>query len=160
VSRICTACAHPHRAEIDAALAANRGSIRGIARQHRLSPDALERHAKSHLPQTLALAVRVVEETRADNLVDLLHEALADARRLRAAAEKQGDIRCAVAASRSLFDVFERLDRVAEKLAQVEAAKPPAPEPTLTDDELAAAVKTIFDRAAARKEASHDRHSN
>lgn len=155
MARVCTVCTHPDRAAIDEAVAANRGSIRGVARQHRLSPDALERHAKSHLPQTVALAVRAVEETRADNLVDLLHEALSDARRLRAAAEAQGDIRCAVAASRSLFDVSDRLERVAEKLAQVEATKPPEQKPTLSDNELAGAIVSVLARAAAREEKDH-----
>ena len=60
MSRTCSVCSHPNRDEIDTAVAANRGSIRGIARQHRVSPDALERHAARHLPQTLARAVEVI----------------------------------------------------------------------------------------------------
>lgn len=153
--RVCTVCSHPNRAAIDEALAANRGSFRGIARQHRLSPDAVERHGRSHLPQTVALSVRAVEETRADSLVDLLREAVADARRLRGLAEKAKDYRCAVAAVKTLADVVETLARVAEKLAQVEATKPPDPKPILSDGELAAAIEEILVRAAAREEKLH-----
>lgn len=152
--RTCSACSHPNRAAIDEALAANRGSIRGIARQHRLSPDAVERHAKSHLPQTLALAAVAVEESRADSLVDLLREAVGDARRLRGLAEDDGDYRAAIACVKTLTDIVETLARVAEKLAQTEKTKPPEPQPVLSDNELAGAIEGILRRAAARKETS------
>lgn len=152
--RICTACSHPDRAAIDTALAANRGPIRGIARQYRLSPDALERHAKSHLPQAVALSVRAAEETRADDLLGVLKEAVTDARRLRDKSEKGGDYRCAVGAVKTLADIVETLARVGEKLAQTEATKPPNPQPILTDQELVAAIEGILRRATAREEKS------
>lgn len=152
--RVCAACTHDFRAEIDGALAERRGSIRGIARQHGLSPDALERHAKAHLPATLALAVKAEETTRADDLLSIILEAKEDARRLRDKAEAEGDYRCAVAASRSLFDVVGRLADISERLARAEAAKPAEPKPVLTTGELADAITAFLGRAAAREEVS------
>ncbi len=48
--RVCTVCTHPERAAIDEALAARRDSFRGIALTYRVSPDAVERHHRRHLP--------------------------------------------------------------------------------------------------------------
>ena len=152
--RACSVCTHRDRTEIDQALAANRGTFRGVARQHRLSPDAVERHAKAHLPATVALAVKAEEVTRADDLLSLLREAVGDARRLRDKAEKDGDFRCAVAAVRTMGDVVETLASIGERLARAENMKPPAPTPVLTDGELAGAIEALLGRAAARKETS------
>jgi hypothetical protein len=118
VARVCTVCTHPDRAAIDEALAANRGSFRGVARQHGLSPDAVERHAKAHLSETVALATRAAEATRADDLLGLLREAVRDAQRLRWKAEADRDYRCAVAAGKTLSDVVEKLATVAERLGR------------------------------------------
>jgi len=114
MSRTCTVCSHPGRDEIDTAVAANRGSIRGIARQHRVSPDALERHAARHLPQTLARAVTAREDARADDLLGILREAVKDARRLRDKAEGDRDFRGAIGAVKTLLDVVALLHRVSE----------------------------------------------
>ena len=55
MSRVCTACAHPERAAIDAALVAGTPNRR-IATQHGLSEAAVRRHAAEHLPASLVTA--------------------------------------------------------------------------------------------------------
>lgn len=119
--RACSVCSHPDRDAIDAAVAANRGPIRGIARQYRVSPDALERHAKSHISKTLARAAEVLEDARAEDLATKVRRLEEDARRLLAKAEKEGDYRCAIAAVKALLDVVTLLHKVAEE-RKVDAA--------------------------------------
>jgi len=53
--RVCTVCAHPERAIIDAALVAGTPNRR-IATQHGLSEAAVRRHAAEHLPASLVTA--------------------------------------------------------------------------------------------------------
>ncbi len=113
--RVCSVCSRPDRDAIDAAVAENRGSIRGIARQHGVSPDALERHAKSHIPRTLARAAETREDARAEDLAAKTRRLEEDARRLLAKAEKEGDYRCAIAAVKTLLDVVTLLHKVAEE---------------------------------------------
>jgi hypothetical protein len=50
--RVCSLCSRADRPEIDAAIVAAE-SKRGIARRFALSPDAVERHAKAHLPAAI-----------------------------------------------------------------------------------------------------------
>lgn len=151
MARACSVCTHPNRAAIDEALAANRGSFRGVSRQHGLSPDAVERHAKAHLPKAIVLATAAAEVTRADDLLSILREAVADARRLRAKAEGEGDYRGAIGAVKALGDLVEVLASVGERLAKAEASRPPEPKPNLTDGELVAAIESLLSVAAARE---------
>jgi len=74
----CTVCRHPNLADIDHVIL--RGdSLRDIARQFRLSKDAVARH-KAHLSNTLAKAHEAREVVRADSLLDQVcrQEALFD----------------------------------------------------------------------------------
>lgn len=155
MARACSVCTHPNRAAIDEALAANRGSFRGVSRQHGLSPDAVERHAKAHLPKAIVLATAAAEVAQADNLLGLLREAVGDAQRLRGRAEREGDLRCAVAAVKTLTETVEKLADVAERLAKSEASKPEEQKPNLTDGELAAAIESLLSVAAARDGATN-----
>lgn len=59
--RVCTVCTHPDRAAIDLALTAGRDSFRGIARQYRVSPDAVERHRTKHVPARASAQARSTE---------------------------------------------------------------------------------------------------
>lgn len=67
MSRTCTICTHDERAEIDNRLV-RREPYRNIAEQFSVSPAALSRHVKVHLPQELALADRKRREDEADEL--------------------------------------------------------------------------------------------
>ena len=78
--RVCTICVHPQRVAIDKALVAGE-PYRGIARQFRVSEDALPRHKADHLPRKLALAKDAQETAQADDL-------LADLRGLRQRADR------------------------------------------------------------------------
>jgi transposase-like protein len=114
----CSVCTHPDRAAIDEAVTSKRGTMRGIARQHGIGPDALERHAKRHLPGALVLASKAREVTRADDLLELLRQAARDAKRLQKKAEGEKDYRCAIAAVKTLSDVVEKLVSVGERLVK------------------------------------------
>jgi hypothetical protein len=63
----CTACRHPNRPDIDGAILRGE-SLRDIARQSRLSKDAVARH-KPHVLKTLVKAHDAQEVARADSLL-------------------------------------------------------------------------------------------
>jgi transposase-like protein len=56
--RRCSACIHPRRDAIDAALLAGE-SAAAVARAHGLTDDAVERHRKNHLAPQVAAAARL-----------------------------------------------------------------------------------------------------
>ncbi len=148
--RVCTVCSSPHRAEIDEAV--TRGeSFRRVAPRYGVSDRALRRHAAEHVPTAIVKAHEAAEVARADDLLSILREAVADARRLRAKAEKDGDFRGAIMAVKALSDVVETLASIGERLAKAEASRPPEPKPNLTDGELAAAIESLLSVAAARE---------
>ncbi|HZC04062.1 MAG TPA: hypothetical protein VE338_00320 [Ktedonobacterales bacterium] len=68
MTRPCTICAHPKRGEIDAALMAG-SAYRVIARQFAVSHDAIQRHASSHVAQTIAHSQEAREEAQALDVV-------------------------------------------------------------------------------------------
>jgi len=75
MSRKCTICEHESRHEIDKALAVDGASIRGIARQFRVSDDALTRHVKSgHIIAKIKQAVKAQEIVEADDLLKEIQE--------------------------------------------------------------------------------------
>lgn len=75
MARICSICAHKSRNEIDKALAVDGASIRGIARQFRVSEDALSRHVKGgHLIAKIKQAVKAQEVAEADDLLKEIQE--------------------------------------------------------------------------------------
>lgn len=148
--RICTICSSPHRAEIDEALTRGEPNRR-IAARCGVSETSLRRHAAEHLPRAIVLAKSAEDETRADDLLSILREAVADARRLRAKAEGEGDYRGAIGAVKALGDLVEVLASVGERLAKAEASRPLEPKPSLTDGELVAAIESLLSVAAARE---------
>lgn len=149
--RICTVCSSPNRAAIDEAV--TRGeSFRRIAPRYGVSDRALRRHAAEHVPDAIVKAHEAGEATRADDLLGLLREAVADARRLRQKAENEGDYRGAIGAVKALSDVVAALANIADRLARAEATKPAPSKPVLSDDELAGAIEALLGRAAVREE--------
>src|SRR5262245_5613671 len=95
--RTCTVCAHPDRPAIDADLVAG-GSFRGIARHNGLSPDAVERHKRDHLPAALTRAHEADEAADADALLAQVRQLQRRALVILTAAERAGDLRTALAA--------------------------------------------------------------
>lgn len=148
---VCTLCRHVDREAIDAAIVEGRDSLRNIALRYGTSAPTVLRH-REHVSGALVLAARAEETTRADGLLEILREGVADARRLRDRAEQEGDTRAALVAVRTLCDIVEKLADIGERLAQAEASRPPASSPVLSRDELAAAVEALLGSAAAREE--------
>jgi hypothetical protein len=134
VKKLCTACRHPQRAEIDLALVGGEAT-RSIAKRINaktpaskpLSHDAILRH-KRHVGQAISKALaRRGEDPPADALADTmksnaadearLEETLlakvgrleADARRIGERAENEGDLRAALVANRGLLDVIKMM---------------------------------------------------
>jgi hypothetical protein len=66
--RKCTVCAHQKRPAIDKALV-DRRAFRDIARQFKVSKDALVRHSDDHLPASLVKAHDAREAAQADALL-------------------------------------------------------------------------------------------
>lgn len=112
--RVCTVCRHPERTSIDEALATGRDSFRGIARQYRVSPDAVERHHRSHLPAQLAKAAAAQEITSAS---DLLGQMLDLQRRTLEILEAPDNQKVAVAAISQARQNIELLAELTGKLA-------------------------------------------
>jgi len=108
--RHCTACGHPEREAIDAAIAAGE-SYRTIAAQFGLSPSVLTRH-KAHIAAAIAHAqsVEAIDAGRA--ILAKIAALEADAKRLQDAAERAGDLRTAIAAVREMRGIVELLAKL------------------------------------------------
>ncbi len=73
MSRVCTICHHPERSAIDAAIVAGTAN-RPIASQFGVGYKAVERHATSHIPQTIQQSQEAKEEARGLDVVKQLKE--------------------------------------------------------------------------------------
>jgi len=152
VPRVCTVCSSPDRAAIDEAV--TRGeSFRRVAPRYGVSDRALRRHAAEHVADAIVKAHEAAEVARADDLLGLLREAVADARRLRVKAEAQDDVRGAIAAVKVLCDVVEKLADIGERLAAAEAARPSARDEKLSLDDLSAMVAGFLTAEEERADA-------
>ena len=67
MARKCTICHHVDREDIDVALVSG-DPFRHIAAQFDVSTTALQRHKRTHIPQSLMKAVEAQELVRADDL--------------------------------------------------------------------------------------------
>jgi hypothetical protein len=147
--RVCTVCSNPEVTSINSGLVAGK-PCREIAALYRVSPDAVERHAANHLPQTLARAKAAEEVARADDL-------LAEARRLKeitnhmlARAVQANDLRTALAAIR---EARGNLELIGKLLGQLDTR------PTvnvLVSPEWAAVRMTLLNALAAHPAARAD----
>ena len=63
--RKCSACSHPQRGDIDAAVVADQEPLRAIAGRYGLSYSALQRHKAEHLAEGLARGAEIVQAKRA-----------------------------------------------------------------------------------------------
>jgi len=100
---------------IDAALV-GRDSFRGIARRFAVSADAVERHAKAHLPAALAHAQDAAEMVRGDDLLAQVRELQARALAILDRAERGEDLRSALGAIREARGNLELLGKLAGQL--------------------------------------------
>lgn len=110
---MCTVCAHADHAAIDAALVANEPKRR-IAARFGVNESAIRRHEKAgHIATAMVKAGDAAEVADADALLEKCVSLEADARRIREASEKAGDLRTALAAVRELVRMVELLGRLA-----------------------------------------------
>lgn len=128
-------------------------SFRRVAPRYGVSDRALRRHAAEHVADAIVKAHEAAEVARADDLLGLLREAVADARRLRGRAEREGDLRCAVAAVKTLTETVEKLADIGERLAAAGAARPSARDEKLSLDELSAMVAGFLTAGEERADA-------
>jgi hypothetical protein len=108
MARPCSVCAHPERSAIDKALVGGT-PYRAVARQFRVSDDALARHRVAHLPERLAQAQDAAEVAEATDLLREVRALRSKAYGLLLKAEQQGDIRTALAGVREARGCLELL---------------------------------------------------
>ena len=119
--RKCTVCAHPKRAEIDK-LIVEGVPYRSIAGRFSVSKSAVERHAKNHLPRTLAKAHEAKEVARADDLLARAREYETRAVALLEKAAEENDYGTALRGIKEARSCLELLARLRGELeAQREA---------------------------------------
>ena len=106
--RSCSICTHSARADIDRALVGGE-SFRGISRTYRVSEDAVARHRAQHLPEKLAKAEAAAEVAQADDLLREVRALRSKAYALLLRAEREGDLRTALAGVREARSCLELL---------------------------------------------------
>ena len=113
--RTCTACTHEEREQIEAELLDGQ-SFKDLAARFGLSGSALHRHRKSHLPERLLKAKAAAEISKADHLVAQVESLQANARRILAKAESDGDLRTALTGIRELSRLIELIAKLTSEL--------------------------------------------
>lgn len=113
--RRCTVCDHSERGEIEAALVSGE-PYRDIARQYSVSKDALARHRTEHIPEHLAKAQDAAEVAEADDLLGKVRELQSRTEKILEAAERDGELRTALAAIREARGLLELLGKLAGEL--------------------------------------------
>lgn len=115
--RPCSVCHHEAREAIDKALLSGTPN-RGIARTYALSEDAIARHRRAHLAESLAQAAQAATVAKADDLLAEVRALRSKAVSLLLKAERAGDYRTALAGIREaracvevLLEVEGELDR-------------------------------------------------
>jgi hypothetical protein len=83
---------------------------------------------------------------QADTLLDKVHRLEDDAHRLLSRAEKEGDLRCAVAATKAALDVVELLLKVREAEKAPDPGLTPAALEAMSDEELDALLNGLQPR--------------
>jgi hypothetical protein len=108
--RTCTVCHHSEREAIDADLVVGT-PYRHIATRTGTSTAALVRH-RSHITAAVVQAAASRDQEHGVSLLDRVYELQAEAQRLGAKAEREGDLRAALMALRELTRAFELQGRL------------------------------------------------
>ncbi len=117
MARTCSICVHPERLAIDQALVAG-GAMRPLAALYRVSPDAIERHAASHLPQALSKAQEAKEVAQGDDLLKQVRDLQRITMALLAKAVQANDLRTALTAVGQARGNLELLGKLVGQLQQ------------------------------------------
>ena len=113
--RTCTVCTHEGRRAIDRALVLQ-VPFRNIAQQFDLSPDAVYRHGREHLPALLAKAQDAEDAAAADDLLAQLRDLPATTLALLTTAEQAGKLGTAIMAVREARGNLELLAKLTQQL--------------------------------------------
>ena len=110
----CQVCDHPHRQDIDLALAAAGASFRNIAKPHGVSAAALFRHKKNgHVAGGAVIRQAEQEQVRARSLREDASQLIDEAGDILTAAEQAKDLRTAVSAigqARGCIELIAKLE--------------------------------------------------
>jgi len=106
---------HQEREKIDQALVDGE-SYRVISQRFAVSHHAVGRHARQHLPATLAAAEEAHEVTRADDLLSQIDDLRRLARVILASAMGAGELRTALAGIRELVRIVELMAKLRGEL--------------------------------------------
>ena len=113
--RTCTVCTHAQRRAIDRALVLQI-PFRNIAPQFDLSPDAVYRHGREHLPALLAKAQEAEDAAAADDLLAQLRALQSTTLTLLEKAESAGKLGTAIMAVREARGNLELLAKLTQQL--------------------------------------------
>jgi hypothetical protein len=116
--RTCSICRHPRKGDINQALV-DGGTYRSISKEFDVSPPALLRHKKDHLPASLVRAREAREAASADALLADVCKLKRQAGRILRQSQRDGDRRTSLAAIRELRGVIELLGKLAGELREV-----------------------------------------
>lgn len=145
MARPCTICEREDREAVDEALIAG-GSFRGVARRFGAGANSVERHAKSHVVALLARRDDV-QLRQSEDLHEVVVRLREDAERIRGKAEREGDLRCAVAAVKTSGEMVSLLLAVEEARGRRTTGVQ-----TLTNTELRSAIEALGGVPLARPE--------
>jgi hypothetical protein len=115
VSGRCTVCSHEAIDDINRALVSGTKQV-ALCDRYGLSKFAVSRHYISHLPKLLVKAHEAEEAVKADDLLGLISEQQATARRIAKDAERGGERRTVLLAVRELLRIVELQAKLAGAL--------------------------------------------
>jgi hypothetical protein len=116
MTRVCTVCSHPNRAEIEDAVVIHSQAKRRIASQYGVGEKAVRHHIREHLPALLALARDAEQASRADTLLDRIEDLQARTLAILEATEETNEHRTALAAIREARGNLELIGEVTKEL--------------------------------------------
>ena len=117
MSQTCTVCRHEDRAAIDQALVGGK-PYRYVSDRFDLSLGAVQRHRADHVPATLARAKEAEEVAQADDLLQEARALRAKAYSILLRAEREGDLRTALAGIREARGCLELMAELEGRLSR------------------------------------------
>ncbi len=146
--RTCTICSHAKRAEIDAEIASGH-PFRGISRHFAVSPDAVERHAASHLSDAIKQSQAAKKEAQALDVIKQLkdiNEATLDILQKARADKKQHGL-----ALQAIDRVQKQIELQAKLLGDVDEGLPRSVDWSIFNQDELAIIQPIWAQAEERQ---------
>jgi hypothetical protein len=152
--KVCTICASPKRAKIDAALVVG-GSLRDVAGQFGLSRSAAHRH-QEHVPKSLARAKQAREVAEAGTLLGRVETLIRDCRKIAQKAQKAREWHAAVSALREVRGCRELLGELSGELTKQDSVNVSVKTPLVAPVLITQYVQMAKDGTLKIQEKSHD----